>query len=92
MVLRLIFVATADTFPEHSFTAIVRLGSEKPFLLLEDIEDYLESVYCSGSTIEIYLATAASHNTKTTFEELIESYLISSHYGCNGDGSRVPYL
>ena len=64
----------------------------KPALVLEEIEDQLDHIYCDDSRIE--LAFTSSQHLEHTYTEiagLSSLILITSHEGCNSDGERNAY-
>ena len=81
-------MATGDPFSAH-----VNLGSKLPVLVLEDIEHLVQSVHCDQESIEIVFN---SRQHLMTAQDTLFSHprfiLITSHWSCNEDGSRLPFL
>ena len=72
-----------------SFGAQVSLQSKLPTLLLEGIEHLLESVDCNGRNMRVAFLSAAYDQAKGVIEEHGEFLVVTSHYGCNDEGSRL---
>ena len=83
----------AATIIHTPFSAEVHLLSKFPVLILEDIEDLIESVDCDGESIEV---TFLTHESLIMVEEVLTLaspfVIITSHWSCNDDGSRLPYM
>ncbi|MCJ1397677.1 hypothetical protein MMC11_000873 [Xylographa trunciseda] len=74
-------------------SAHVHLGSTRPVFVLEEIDHLLESVEC---TLDSIIITFNSHrDMQVAWETLLPHstfVLITSHWSCNDDGSRLPFL
>jgi hypothetical protein len=75
------------------FFSKVHVESSRPLLLLEQIEHHLENILCDASTIELEFSTTYSYTmAKDLVSHLVGSYVITSHDGCNNEGTRLPFL
>lgn len=64
-----------------------------PTLSLEDIEEDVEHIRCSDSTITVQFSeTQNLEDVRPHWDNLGPFMLITSHIGCNEDGERKPYL
>ncbi|TVY19051.1 hypothetical protein LARI1_G002024 [Lachnellula arida] len=64
-----------------------------PALNLEDIEMSLEDIQCFDSTIKVEFAEVQMFNAaRDSWNSISEFLIIASHFGCNEDGERSPYL
>lgn len=64
-----------------------------PALNLEDIEMSLEDIQCFDSTIKVGFAEVQMFNAaRDSWNSMSEFLIIASHFGCNEDGERSPYL
>ena len=75
------------------FSANVEMDAKLPTLLLEDIDEHLEEVRCTSSTIELdfedsWTASAVQHEAQHSSKVIV----ITSHVGCNAEGERKPHL
>ena len=64
-----------------------------PALILEEIEEEIESIGCYAS--EIHLSFKSTKALKRIHKELksVDSFLlVTSHEGCNEDGERNPHM
>ena len=61
--------------------------------MVEDIEHLLEDVSCGHQSLKLAFDSeqswAAASNSLKAFPELL---LVTSHWGCNDHGSRLPYV
>lgn len=76
-----------------SFSANVEMNANFPTLLLEDIDEHLEEVRCTSSTIELdfedaRIASAVQLEAQLTSKVMV----ITSHVHCNAEGERKPHL
>jgi hypothetical protein len=64
-----------------------------PALVLEDIEEDVEAIRCSESTIAIQFSEAWNLDAvRSSWDNLGAFIIVASHIGCNEDGERQPYL
>ena len=62
-------------------------------MLLEEHERLIEQITCYHSRIELdFHDTAASSSAWMEFVKYPELLVITSHYACNADGERAPYM
>ena len=78
---------------ELPFSANVEMDASLPTLLLEDINEHLEEVRCTSSTIELdfedaRIASAVQLEAQFTSRVMV----ITSHVDCNAEGERKPHL
>jgi len=74
------------------FAARLRLSTMLPTLVLEEIENHIESITCIDSGIRLRFADIQSMHL--AYQELcgIQSFfVITSHEGCNRGGERTAY-
>ncbi|MCJ1473347.1 hypothetical protein MMC13_001998 [Lambiella insularis] len=84
----------AETSSGHvPFSAHVHLGSSRPVLALEDIEHLIESVQCDADSARVTF-NSAQHlwTVRDALSPGSGFALVTSHWSCNDEGSRVPYL
>lgn len=75
------------------FTARLRTTSERPSLLLEEIEDHLEDIYCDEDSIELKFIDAETlRMAYREYSTVGQFSLITSHDNCNSDGERTAHL
>jgi hypothetical protein len=64
-----------------------------PAIALEDIEEDIEQIQCSESTITVQFTDQPSLDyAREAWARFSNFLLISSHPGCSEDGERAPYL
>jgi hypothetical protein len=74
------------------FVSTIRMHSDKPILFLEEFEDSFADIQCSLDGIDLtFPSSLAFSAAMATWEELREAIVISSHKGCNEEGSRAAY-
>ena len=64
-----------------------------PALILEDVEDEIETIGCYTS--EVHLSFKSTKALKRIYKEItgVDSFLlVTSHEGCNEDGERNPHM
>ena len=76
---------------DRRMSARVSLSSEHPTLVLEEIEHLIEEVYCESGAIQLKFASAHFKRARATLESHPTFLIVTSHYGCNEEGSRAPY-
>lgn len=75
------------------FAARLRTTSERPSLLLEEIEGYLEDIYCGEENIELTFINAETLRIAYREYSTIGQFsLITSHDSCNLEGERSAHL
>ncbi|MCJ1425160.1 hypothetical protein MMC29_003048 [Sticta canariensis] len=75
------------------FTARLRMTSERPSLLLEEIEDHLEDIYCDEDSIELrFVNVETLRMAYREYSTIGQFSLITSHDSCNRDGERSAHL
>ncbi|KAF2755427.1 hypothetical protein EJ05DRAFT_502889 [Pseudovirgaria hyperparasitica] len=86
------YASDSYTGGQTSHYARVTLGSERPILLLEQVEHLLSRVECSVSTITIELSQSLDIDaTRNEIARLSNGYIITSHSSCNDHGERMAY-
>ena len=74
------------------FYSNIRIDSDKPLLVLENVEDHIVDITCQPNFIELkFPSEGLRDSAKSTCRELIGSYVITSHIGCNDEGERNAY-
>jgi len=74
------------------FYSNIRIDSDKPLLVLENVEDHIVDITCQPNFIELkFPSEKLRDSAKSTCRELIGSYVITSHIGCNDEGERNAY-
>jgi hypothetical protein len=64
-----------------------------PALILEDIEEDVEGIRCSESTITIRFSESWNLDAvRSSWDNIVPFIIVTSHIGCNEDGERKPYL
>ncbi|KAI9650585.1 hypothetical protein NHQ30_000603 [Ciborinia camelliae] len=77
----------------HSRFATTSMKYKLPAVTLEDIELNVKNIVCSDSTIIInFPSSKLLAEAEREWNNLSEFLVISSHYGCNSEGARAPYL
>jgi hypothetical protein len=71
--------------------ATVRLGSNNPILVLEEIEHLLYNVECTFGSIEISTADTMDENMRKQLHSLNGGHIITSHITCNDAAGRQAY-
>ncbi|GME34474.1 hypothetical protein GTA08_BOTSDO11054 [Neofusicoccum parvum] len=75
------------------FFSRVQAQSSKQVLMLEDIEDQLNHIECTGSGIELEFRSAdVFADVEKVMSDLEGNYVVASHAGCNDEGSRAVFL
>jgi hypothetical protein len=73
--------------------ALLSVEAELPIFVLEDIEQEVRSILCSGSVIQLVLSSPAHFKSlKQNLLGVPEFILVTAHEGCNKDGHRTPFL
>ena len=66
---------------------------QRPALLLEDIEHYLDRVDCYAGGVDLHFhSPSAFAHAHEEFKSVDSFFLITSHEGCNEYGERGPHL
>ncbi|PSN61431.1 hypothetical protein BS50DRAFT_151705 [Corynespora cassiicola Philippines] len=75
------------------FASHVTVGSKKPILNLEEIEDYLQDVKCGsdGKMKLVFKDRIAARDARLACSDEDGGLIITSHEGCNVDGERSVY-
>lgn len=74
------------------FTASVAFKSKSPTLLLENIEHLVDVIHCKPESIELTFATKDHMETaRNAFAAHSNLVVITSHFGCNNEDSRIPW-
>lgn len=61
--------------------------------MLEDIEDQLNHIECTGLGIELEFRSAdVFADVEKVMSDLEGNYVVASHAGCNDEGSRAVFL
>lgn len=86
--------AGENTDSEKSvFFSRVQAQSSKQVLMLEDIEDQLNHLECTGSGIELgFREDSVFADAEKVLSRLEGGYVIASHAGCTDEGSRSVFL
>ena len=71
--------------------ATVRLGSNKPILVLEEIEHLLYNVECTFGSIEISTSGTMDQHMRDQLHSLNRGHIITSHVTCNDAAGRQAY-
>lgn len=75
------------------FIARLRTTSERPSLLLEEIEGHLEDIYCGEENIELTFIDAETlRMAYREYSTISQFSLITSHDSCNREGERSAHL
>jgi len=75
------------------FLSTVKVESENPFLVLEEIEHHIVGVSCGASDIQLRFVNRDTFDMATEVcSQLVGSYVVTSHAGCNDDGARAPFM
>ncbi|OJD28968.1 gpi anchored protein [Diplodia corticola] len=75
------------------FYSRVQAQSNKQVLVLEDIEDQLNSLECTGSGIELeFREDDVFADAENVISRLEGGYVVASHAGCTDEGSRSVFL
>ncbi|MCJ1465237.1 hypothetical protein MMC07_003853 [Pseudocyphellaria aurata] len=75
------------------FTARLRTTSQRPSLLLEEIEGHLEDIYCGDDSVELRFTNAETlWIAYKEYSDVGQFSLITSHDSCNRDGERSAHL
>ena len=78
-----------------NFVTTITTGGKYPVLPLEDIEDDLDGISCSGSEIELRFSSAEKlKELETELESLGGSdfVVVTSHLDCNAEDQRAPHM
>lgn len=67
------------------------LSSERPTLVLEEIEHLIDEVHCESGTVQLKFISGHFERARATLESYSTFLIVTSHYGCNEEGSRAPY-
>lgn len=80
--------ASRDTL----FVATLTVKSQRPILVLEEIEDFLGDIICHDTKMTIRFLSAENLKAFTSEIEGAASFMVvASHSGCNSAGERVTY-
>ena len=75
------------------FTASVSFKSKLPSLLLEDIEHLVDRIQCKPESIELTFTSKEHMETaRDAFASHPNLVIVTSHFGCNNDESRIPWV
>ncbi|KAL0259918.1 hypothetical protein SLS55_005661 [Diplodia seriata] len=75
------------------FYSRVQAQSSKQVLVLEDIEDQLSHLECTGSGIELgFRGDDVFADAENVISGLEGGYVVASHAGCTDEGSRSVFL
>ncbi|KAK4498277.1 hypothetical protein PRZ48_010935 [Zasmidium cellare] len=74
-----------------AYGAKVRVLSDRPILVLEEMEDWVSALECSSSTIILSKHAAAASEVFDNLHGLVGGHVITSHSGCNAEHERLPY-
>ncbi|KAB2576247.1 hypothetical protein DBV05_g5093 [Lasiodiplodia theobromae] len=90
----LLYTDGENTDSEKSvFFSRVQAQSSKQVLMLEDIEDQLNHLECTGSGIELgFREDSVFADAEKVLSRLEGGYVIASHAGCTDEGSRSVFL
>ena len=72
--------------------AQVSLSSGRPSLLLEEIDHLVSEVHCEADSVQLKIEPHHFDTVRRALEARREFLIITSHYGCNDKGSRLPRL
>lgn len=78
-----------------NFVTTITTGGQYPILPLEDIEDDLSEIFCTGSEIELYFSSAEKFKELEKELETLtgsEFILVTSHLDCNAEDQRAPHM
>ena len=74
------------------FTANVIVKSERPILILEDLESDLESISCSAWSIDFTIASPGRMTDLSRQLTQISDFIaVTSHFSCNEQDQRAPH-
>ena len=75
------------------FTASVSFKSKLPTLLLEDIEHLVDGIQCKPGLIELTFTSKEHMETaRGAFTVHPSLVIVTSHFGCNNEDSRIPWV
>ncbi len=82
-----------DASPDNTvFAANVLVKSERPILVLEDLESDLESISCSASSIDFTVASAGRMaEVSRQLRHVSDFIAVTSHFSCNEPDQRAPH-
>lgn len=88
----IIHSAENDHLTGSVFASSVRVDSEIPVLVLEDIEQHLSDIQCTDSSIKLsFSSESAALDARHACHHEKGAYVITSHKGCNTEGERNVY-
>ncbi|KIW76187.1 hypothetical protein Z517_10933 [Fonsecaea pedrosoi CBS 271.37] len=74
------------------FLSSVQFQSDKPVLVLEQMEDFFADIQCSERDITIlFHTTAAFQEAKQLWRDLDSAYVVANHANCSDDGQRTTF-
>ncbi|KAI9368980.1 hypothetical protein BJX61DRAFT_549966 [Aspergillus egyptiacus] len=83
----------ADETEETVFATTLDVESQWPVLVLEDFDDGLESVSCTGSQIQLAFASGISEEEfSAAAKSMSEFVVVTAHDGCDLDGGRSAHI
>ncbi|KIW27555.1 uncharacterized protein PV07_07283 [Cladophialophora immunda] len=84
--------ADGDGQQSPAFFSTVRFQSNKPVLVLEQMEDLFADIQCSYQEITIVFRTpTAFHEARQIWSNLESAYVVASHANCSQDGERTTF-
>jgi hypothetical protein len=72
--------------------AHVSLASERPTLVLEQMDHLIEEIHCEQGSMHIKFKPIVYADVRYALEAYDEFLAISSHHSCNSHGSRLPHM
>lgn len=67
--------------------------SDKPILVLEDVENDLVDVWCSDNVLRLsFRTTERFEHLREETDHLQDFVVVTSHSGCNVDHERTPHM
>ncbi|KIW87165.1 uncharacterized protein Z519_12276 [Cladophialophora bantiana CBS 173.52] len=91
--MRLIEIQGEDRHDQSPiFFSSVRFQSDRPVLVLEQMEDLLENVQCSNEDVTVVFHTPlAFHEARQEWSDLDNAYVVVAHTNCSEDKGRVTF-
>jgi hypothetical protein len=82
----------AASLDDSVFTANVLVRSERPILILEDLESDLETISCSASSIDFTIASPGRMaDVSGQLKQISDFIAVTSHLSCNEPDQRAPH-
>ena len=88
---RMILTCVDESSEADHIAAQVELEGNSHSLLLEELDHMLEEVYCGGGRLDVTFSSQYFSHARQKIETYSDLLIITSHYGCNDAGSRLPY-